>query len=138
VTDDADSIDALLRNSIDALLRKADQALDDARYLLADERVEAAMNRAYYAAYHAARAALLTEGEEPNTQNLFGGLSTATPVSTRSLRSQRCDFVDLVQNGFCIRPVVPLQGVIWAPFCNFAHCVSESYPSTKQVLTPAS
>jgi hypothetical protein len=28
----------------------------------------------------------------------FGGLSMA------------CDFADLVQNGFCTRPVVPLQG----------------------------
>ena len=32
------------------------------------------------------------------TQNLFGGLSMA------------CDFADLVQNGFCTRPVAPLQG----------------------------
>ena len=65
-------------------------------------------------------------------EKLFGGLSMATPVSTRShststssrtlraLRSQRCDFADLVhprrrsgysvtafpaQNGFCTRPV---------------------------------
>jgi len=30
------------------------------------------------------------------SQKLFGGLSAATPVSTRSLRSQRCDFADLV------------------------------------------
>ena len=28
-------------------------------------------------------------------ENLFGGLSAATPVSTRSLRSQRCDLVGL-------------------------------------------
>ena len=53
--------------SIEALLQKADQALDDASYLLEDDRVEAAMNRAYYAAFHAARAALLTEGEEPSS-----------------------------------------------------------------------
>ena len=31
-------------------------------------------------------------------ENLFGGLSMA------------CDFADLVQNGFCTRPVAPLQG----------------------------
>jgi uncharacterized protein (UPF0332 family) len=53
--------------SIEALLQKADQALDDASYLLEDDRVEAAMNRAYYASFHAARAALLTEGEEPSS-----------------------------------------------------------------------
>ena len=33
-------------------------------------------------------------------EKLFGGRSVA------------CDFVDLVQNGFGIRPVVPLQGFI--------------------------
>ena len=32
-------------------------------------------------------------------EKLFGGLSMATPESTRSLRSQRCDFADLVQPG---------------------------------------
>ena len=32
-------------------------------------------------------------------KNLFGGMSEA------------CDFVDLVQNGFCVRPVAPLQGL---------------------------
>jgi len=54
-------------DSTEALLQKANQALDDASYLLEDDRVEAAMNRAYYAAFHAARAALLTEGEEPTS-----------------------------------------------------------------------
>jgi len=43
VTNDADSIDALLQ--------KADQALDDAKYLLTDERVEAAMIPADYDAF---------------------------------------------------------------------------------------
>jgi len=33
-------------------------------------------------------------------ENLFGGRSVAY------------DFVDLVQNGFCTRPVAPLQGSI--------------------------
>jgi hypothetical protein len=42
--------------------------------------------------------------------------------------------VDLVQKGFYAHPVAPLQGVAWAPFCHFAHCVSTSYPPTKQVL----
>jgi hypothetical protein len=55
-------------------------------------------------------------------ENLFGEMSTA------------CDFVDLVQNGFCTHPVVPLQGLDWAPFCNFDHRVSASYPLAKQVL----
>jgi len=33
-------------------------------------------------------------------EKLFGGRSVA------------CDFVGLVQNGFCTRPVAPLQGLV--------------------------
>ena len=38
-------------------------------------------------------------------QKLFGGLSMA------------CDFADLVQNGFCTRPVAPLQGAFGSRSC---------------------
>ena len=38
--------------------RLADEALSDARYLLNDNRLKAAANRAYYAMFHAAQAAL--------------------------------------------------------------------------------
>ena len=44
-----------------ALMRKAHRALDDARFLLENDRAEAAVNRMYYAVFDAARAALLTE-----------------------------------------------------------------------------
>ena len=46
-----------------------------------------------------------------------------------------CDFADLVQNGFCTRPVAPLQGLVWVPFVHVARCVSAKYPSAKQLLT---
>lgn len=46
-------------------MRKSRQALDDAQLLLEHDRAEAAVNRAYYAAFDAARAALLTENETP-------------------------------------------------------------------------
>ena len=46
--------------TVQSLMDKARQALDDARLLAAHNRVEAALNRLYYAAFHAARAALLT------------------------------------------------------------------------------
>ena len=36
---------------------------------------------------------------DQDLENLFGGMSEA------------CDFVDLVQKGFCVRPVAPLQGL---------------------------
>lgn len=45
-------------NEIQALMHKARQALEDARLLLAHERSEAAVNRIYYAAFDAARAAM--------------------------------------------------------------------------------
>ncbi|PEN04732.1 DNA-binding protein [Longimonas halophila] len=48
-----------------ALMRKARQAIEDARLLLDHSRSEAAVNRIYYAAFDAARAALLTKDEAP-------------------------------------------------------------------------
>ena len=55
--------------TVEALLEKARQALSDARYLQADARADAAISRAYYAALHAARAALLSLGETPRTHH---------------------------------------------------------------------
>lgn len=57
-------------------------------------------------------------------ETLPGGLSTA------------CDFVNLAQNGFCIRPVAPPQGLVWASSVHSVHCVSASHPLTKQILVP--
>lgn len=50
-----------------ALLERAVRDLDDARYLLDGARTLAAVNRAYYACFHAAQAALLTVGQTPTT-----------------------------------------------------------------------
>ena len=52
---------------IRALQEKAEQALSDAELLLENRSVEAAINRAYYATFQIARAALLVEGEYPKT-----------------------------------------------------------------------
>ena len=52
-----------------ALMHKARQALKDARLLLDHNRSEAAVNRIYYAAFNAARAALLTESEAPSSHS---------------------------------------------------------------------
>ena len=54
---------------IRALQKKARQALSDAELLLENGSVEAAINRGSYAAFGAARAALLTEGENPKTHS---------------------------------------------------------------------
>lgn len=50
-------------------MSKAQQALDDARLLIEHDRSEAAVNRIYYAAFDAARAALLTHGEAPSSHS---------------------------------------------------------------------
>ena len=54
---------------IRALQEKAEQALSDARLLLENSSVEAAINRGYYTVFQAARAALLTEEESPKTHS---------------------------------------------------------------------
>ena len=50
-----------------ALFDKARRALETARAVLKLGDAEAAVNRAYYAAFHAATAALLSVGEAPKT-----------------------------------------------------------------------
>lgn len=54
-------------DAVDTLLRKAHQTLADAEYLLEGDRADSAINRAYYAAFYAASAALLLKGEEPRS-----------------------------------------------------------------------
>ncbi len=56
-----------MTDPVRSLMDKARQALDDAHLLAAHHRVEAVINRVYYAAFHAARAALLTLGETPKS-----------------------------------------------------------------------
>jgi hypothetical protein len=67
LSDDAQPGGRLDDDTIAALLEKTDRALEDATYLLRDDRVEAAINRSYYAAFHVARAALLTRDETPSS-----------------------------------------------------------------------
>lgn len=55
------------QESVQALLAKADQALADAKLLVENGRAEGAVSRAYYAAFDAARAALILKGEEPRS-----------------------------------------------------------------------
>ena len=53
--------------NVSAFLDKAHRALDAARLLADASDAAGAINRAYYAAFYAARAALLTVGETPKT-----------------------------------------------------------------------
>ena len=57
------------KNTIQALREKARSALSDAEVLLEHGSPEATINRGYYAVFQAARAALLTEGESPDTHS---------------------------------------------------------------------
>lgn len=52
-----------------ALIEKATRALEAARRALDAEDAETAANRAYYACFHAARAALAGEDEQPKTHS---------------------------------------------------------------------
>lgn len=55
--------------AVRALLRKVRDALSDAELLLKNGSAEAVINRAYYAVFSAARAALLSKEESPNTHS---------------------------------------------------------------------
>ena len=61
---------------IKGYLEKARAKLEVARELLYNKHFDDAASRAYYAAFHAAQALLLTEGQKPDTHNglitLFG------------------------------------------------------------------
>lgn len=65
-----------------AFMDKAREALDAARTDAAHDHAEAAVNRAYYAAFYAARAALQREGESPRShkgvRTRFGDLFVRT------------------------------------------------------------
>jgi uncharacterized protein (UPF0332 family) len=60
------------RAAVAAELARGEEAAEEAQLLLAAGRLTGAVSRAYYAAYHHARALLITVGEEPRTH---GGLS---------------------------------------------------------------
>ena len=62
-------MDSENEKQIRALQKKADRALSDAGLLLENGSVEATINRGYYSVFQAARAALLTEEESPNTHS---------------------------------------------------------------------
>jgi uncharacterized protein (UPF0332 family) len=55
--------------AVQALREKAQAALSDAEVLLEHGSPEATINRGYYSVFQAARAALLTEGESPDTHS---------------------------------------------------------------------
>jgi len=55
--------------AVQALRKKARAALSDAEVLLKHGSPEATINRGYYSVFQAARAALLTEGESPDTHS---------------------------------------------------------------------
>lgn len=56
-------------DQIRALMEKARASLSDAELLLENGTAESTINRAYYAVFQAAQAALQTEGESPETHS---------------------------------------------------------------------
>ncbi|MCH8207188.1 MAG: HEPN domain-containing protein [Chloroflexi bacterium] len=68
-------------------LESADEALSDAKYLLAGDRLKAAANRAYYAMFHAVQAALeFAQLDRPRSHT-----GAITLFSRRYVRSGRLD-----------------------------------------------
>jgi uncharacterized protein (UPF0332 family) len=58
------------REVAEAVIEKSRDSLSDAEFLVEEERsIQSIVNRAYYAAYSAARAGLELEGERPNTHS---------------------------------------------------------------------
>ena len=55
------------RQEIEAEIGNALEALDDAEATLQQGRLKTAINRAYYACFHAARAVLWSESHAPKT-----------------------------------------------------------------------
>lgn len=70
------------QQQVKAELNAAHQALKDAELLVKEERLESSISRAYYAVYHAARAALQAHGSNPTThkgvKSEFGRLFVKT------------------------------------------------------------
>lgn len=69
-------MDKQTQSLLNGYLEKASEKLQVAEHLLRDRHYEDAVSRAYYSAFHAAHAALLTEGLTADTHqglvNLFG------------------------------------------------------------------
>lgn len=65
-----------MEKKISQELELAEKLLDDAKFLLERDSLRSSINRAYYAAYHAVRALLASEGANPKTHKgvltLFG------------------------------------------------------------------
>ena len=83
-------------------LQQADEALDDAEFLLRDGRLKAAANRAYYAMFHAVQAALATVGlKRPKTHSgsiiLFSHHWVRSGKINRELGGNLQDALDLRQ-----------------------------------------
>lgn len=69
-------MDKAIQEEIQAYLRKSERRLKVAKHLHEQEEYEDSVSRAYYSVYHAAQAALLTEGLRADTHRglamLFG------------------------------------------------------------------
>lgn len=55
--------------ALDAELARGDDGIEEAELLFAASKLAGAVSRAYYGAFHYARALLITVGEEPRSHN---------------------------------------------------------------------
>lgn len=84
-------------------LEKADEKLAAAQVLFEAEKYDDAVSRAYYAAFHAATACLLTEGQEPKTHHgvltLFSMLFVKTGKIDKTYGRHLSNLKDDRENG---------------------------------------
>ena len=85
---------------IDKQLESADEALDDAEYLLQDGRYKATANRTYYAMFYAAMAALMKSGgtlprKHGGVMNQFGMRYVTTGIIEAELAKSLQDTYEL-------------------------------------------
>lgn len=103
-----------LAERLKAAFARARQKLAVARHVLAGGYPADAVSPAYYAAYHAAEAALLVEGDEPRTheglKSLFGLRFVKTGRLPEELASVLRELKDERQNGdYSVFPAITAE-----------------------------
>jgi uncharacterized protein (UPF0332 family) len=96
-------LEAATKALINGYIQKAEKKLETAGRLFKSGDFEDAVSRAYYAAFHAAQALLLTEGEHADTHKgvvtLFGLLFVKTEKFSRKLGKYLANLKDDRESG---------------------------------------
>jgi hypothetical protein len=86
------------RKSIAVEVERGGEALEEAELLLAADKLPGSISRAYYAAFHYARALLLALGEEPRTHGGLHRLVMRDLVRTGELEPEMGEILSQLQS----------------------------------------